>query len=71
MSPADLLTLFLGQGGALVGASVVCVVLYRENKAYRARNEELQDARLKDAKDAEMLARAYLQLRQQDQRNSP
>lgn len=66
MNSSDLLGLILGNGGVLVLLVIIAVYLGRENKTLKEQNTAMHDARLKDAKDAEMLALAYLELRKQD-----
>lgn len=58
--------LIVGPYGALIVMAVTVYVLYRENKALRAALDEAQAERLKDAKSAEMIAKAYLALRERE-----
>lgn len=73
MSFDSLLQQILGPYGVLVVLCIIVVILYREWRATRAENDTLraaidtlQEERLKDAKSAEMLAKAYLSLREQE-----
>ena len=66
MDPSSLLNLILGNGGVLVLLIVLNVVQYRQNVALKTEKDECDEARLRDLKEGEMLAKAYLSIREQD-----
>ena len=66
MTPDAILPYVVGPYGVLVVLCVIVFVLYRENKSLRTMVDQLQEERIKDAKSAEMLAKAYLSLREQE-----
>ena len=68
----QLLQLIIGPLGAVVALCIACFYLYRENKKLRAELDQERDERLKELKEGEMMARAYLRLRtDQDLRDHP
>jgi ABC-type nickel/cobalt efflux system permease component RcnA len=62
----SLLELVLGEEGALVVLSVAVFVLWRKLAAKEKELDEEKDERLKDARDSQKLAEAYLKLREQE-----
>lgn len=59
----SLLELIVGPLGAVVVLCIGVFYLYRENKRLRTELDEERDERLKELKEGEMMARAYLRLR--------
>jgi hypothetical protein len=66
VNESSLLELVLGPLGALVVCATVAVQLWRENRSLRRDLDAEKDERLKDAKDSQKLAEAYLKLRVTD-----
>lgn len=59
----SLLELIVGPLGAVVVLCITVFYLARENKRLRSELDEERDERLKELKEGEMMARAYLRLR--------
>jgi hypothetical protein len=71
VNESSLLELVLGPLGALVVCAAVAVQLWRENRSLRKDLDAEKDERLKDAKDSQKLAEAYLKLRVADREEGP
>lgn len=66
MEVTQLVELLLGQGGVVVALAVAVFILYRELQKTRSELDICRDARLQDAKDTEILARALLRTQEKD-----
>lgn len=70
MDLGDALPLLIGPYALLVGALITVWVLWRKvNQLYAVLDAERTE-RLKDAKDSQVLAEAYLKLRREDDRHA-